>query len=385
MGHMPTNEMGTSDKLLLTTRIKDVVLLQCFKMNILNNQTITMNEIKYRFGGLFFGSVNLKTSVFSHVTAMVERTNLSFKEEFNILATTSKGRIGGAKHSYMVGKTKKESDGYDSDGDDNDILETCKSHFVKAHYETKNVNGRILKIRDIATEANVIIVCEKDDVIEWLIRSRILSIEGVGVLLGISKGQSDYAYRATIRKFIFTAPSMICRHIIDTNVVFPDALHSKCTNEDGSARIVPVLVIADCDSAGLVIMEKYTKGPFALLGKLAWLGLLPSRVKNTLESGEESPELKALEQSKKKTTRDKQARADTDSRFIKYLESTDLFKREEFGDELKIVKELHDKRGVSYPCTAMKAMGNEEAIRIINTVKAFAKNEPCDDLIYINK
>ena len=57
-------------------------------------------------------------------------------------------------------------------------------------------------MNNFTTDADVILVCEKDKLPIWLIDNGIISIDGVNVLLASSRGQADTAFRATISKYI---------------------------------------------------------------------------------------------------------------------------------------------------------------------------------------
>ena len=56
------------------------------------------------------------------------------------------------------------------------------------------------------------------------------------------------------------------RTLITNEQSYTGAFHSESKDEDGNTKMIPVIVIADPDPSGLLIMEKYTKGQFALNG-----------------------------------------------------------------------------------------------------------------------
>ena len=75
----------------------------------------------------------------------------------------------------------------------------------------KNHNGKVIRVHSIKTNADVIVVCEKWDIINWLVENGVLSNSGVNILLATSKGSADTAFKAAIRK---------CTNIKITCVVF---------------------------------------------------------------------------------------------------------------------------------------------------------------------
>jgi len=149
-----------------------------------------------------------------------------------------------------------------------------------------------------------------------------------------------------------------------------------CEDGDGNKRTIPVAVIADCDDAGMMILEKYLAEPFGLKGRLAWIGLFPSRVIKAKEE-DNSEELRAMNRSAKEVT--KQARNN-----MKYLEKAELFKREGFKEELSIMKDWVENNQQTYPCTVLQSIEGE-AERIFGAIRAIVKGDDSSHIKYINK
>lgn len=149
-----------------------------------------------------------------------------------------------------------------------------------------------------------------------------------------------------------------------------------CEDGDGKKRIIPVAVIADCDDAGMMILEKYVAEPFGLKGRLAWINLFPSRVSKAKEDN--SKEFQVMNQSAKEVT--KIARKN-----MTYLEKTELFQREGFKEELSIMKNWVENNQQTYPCTVLQSIEGE-AERIFEAIRAVVKGDDSNSNIkYINK
>lgn len=162
-----------------------------------------------------------------------------------------------------------------------------------------------------------------------------------------------------------------------------DAIHNKSEDENGKQRDIPVVIIADPDPAGLVILEKYTKGIFSLDGTVAWAGLFPSEVKAVLEEDTQSAKCKAICENSKKSSHGRKSLGDADGGFIKYLERTELFKRNDFAEQLEIVKTFY-KKNKTYQCNALVKF-EDEAKKYIEIIKNIAEGKQSERVIYIGK
>ena len=117
------------------------------------------------------------------------------------------GTIGGS-FGYQVGSnqygTLQQAGGKEEDDENDDEgMQPMKAHFLRSHYGNKNSRGKAIVVKNVRTNADVIVGCEKAGVLTWLIKEGILDLDDVNVLLVNSEGHQDHSFKSTVRKFVF--------------------------------------------------------------------------------------------------------------------------------------------------------------------------------------
>jgi len=226
-----------NDKHFTSDRTRAFVILPSLRRGMLENQNVTLNDLKYQFQGLWHGykSNNAYAGLKNYVTKLAKKGNLS-KADLNIVPEKQKGKIRcvyipslivmlfntahtlfviigtlGGSFGYQVGSIEygtlrlKQSGKEDDDNDDVDSrkLIPMDNHFLKSHHGTKNSKGRTIHVTNVSTNADVIICSEKVGTFTWLIKEGIHDLDDVNVLLADSRGHQDHSFKSTIRKFVY--------------------------------------------------------------------------------------------------------------------------------------------------------------------------------------